>query len=74
MRFVFGVGTKLFIWETTIGQVAMRTTEDSPDEEEEDFKEAPPQDPHGTLNAHLELSPQAVYGEAKARRFGFHGS
>lgn len=75
MRIVFGFGTKLYIWESSIGKVRMKTAGDASGEgeDEEDFSEAPPQDPHGTLSAHLELSPQVVYGQAKARRFGFHG-
>ena len=72
MRFVFGVGSKLFFWETTLKKVAMRTSDDD-SEEEEDFKAAPPMDPHGTLNCHAELSPQAIFDGASVRRFGFHG-
>lgn len=73
MRIVFGVGSKLYIWESTVGQVRMKAAGDAAgtEDEDDDFKESPPQDPHGTLSAHCELSPQAVYGEAKARRFGF---
>jgi hypothetical protein len=73
MRIVFGVGTRLFIWETSVSRVAMRTTGDSDEECDDDFKPAPPMDPHGTLSSHCEISPQAIYGEVNVRRFGFHG-
>jgi len=74
MRIVFGFGSKLYIWESSIGKVRMKAVGGESAEDEEEFEEAPPQDPHGTLSSHCELSPQVVYGEAKARRFGFHGS
>jgi len=74
MRFIFGVGSKLFVWETSVAKVKMRIAGDAPDEdgEEEEFEPAPPQDPHGTLSSHLELSPQVIYDSAQEkRRFGF---
>ena len=76
MRFVFGVGSKLFFWETSLKKVTMRTSDDSSDEDEEDFKPAPPQDPHGTLSSHLEISPHAIMDtedSARVRKFGFSG-
>jgi len=73
MRFLFGIGSKLFVWDSSITKVTMRLQGANDDDEEEEFEETPPQDPHSTVNAHMELSPQAVYGEARARRFGFHG-
>jgi hypothetical protein len=70
MRIVFGVGSRLFFWETSLKKVHMRTNDDSDDEAEE-FEHAPV-DPHGTLNCHMEISPTAVYGSASAeRKFGF---
>lgn len=72
MRFIFGVGGKLFVWETSVAKVKMRVAGEAPEEEEEEFEPAPPQDPHGTLSSHLELSPQVIYeGAQEKRRFGF---
>lgn len=73
MRFIFGVGGKLFVWETSVAKVKMRVAGEAPEEEEEEeFEQAPPQDPHGTLSSHLELSPQVIYeGAQEKRRFGF---
>lgn len=73
MRFIFGIGSKLFVWETSIAKVAMRVAGEAPElDDDEEFETAPPQDPHGTLSSHCELSPAVVYDSAKAtRRFGF---
>jgi hypothetical protein len=75
MRFIFGIGGKLFVWETSVARVTMRlagkSSEDD-DEGEEDFKHIP-QDPHGTNGAHLEISPDAIGAYGK-RRIGFSGS
>lgn len=73
MRFIFGVGTKLFIWETSVSKVRMHVSGDTAEGEEDNdtFEAAPPQDPHSTLNSHLEISPQAIMDGASARRFGF---
>jgi hypothetical protein len=71
MRFFFGVGTKLFMWDTSVAKVNMRVS-GGDDEDEEGYEQAPPMDPHSTLNCHAELSPNAVYGgSASARRMGF---
>lgn len=70
MRFIFGIGSKLLIWDTTVAKVKM-AVRGADDEEEEEFEEAPPVDPHGTLSAHTELSPHAIFDGATARRFGF---
>jgi hypothetical protein len=71
MRVVFGVGSRLFFWETSLKKVHMSVNGGSEDEAEE-FEQAPPMDPHGTLSSHMEISPTAVYGSAKAeRKFGF---
>ena len=73
MRIIFGIGSKLFVWESSVSKVAMRVASESSDtEDEEDYKAAPPQDPHGTLSSHCEISPAVLYDSAKAdRRFGF---
>lgn len=72
MRFIFGVGGKLFVWETSVAKVKMRVAGEASEEEDEEFEPAPPQDPHGTLSSHLELSPQVIYeGAQEKRRFGF---
>lgn len=74
MRLIFGIGSKLLVWETSLARVTMRVAGKSPDdeEEEEDFKHVP-QDPHSTNGAHLELSPDAIGAYGK-RRMGFSGS
>lgn len=74
MRLIFGIGSKLLVWETSITRVTMRVAGKSPDdsEEEEDFKHIP-QDPHSTNGAHLELSPDAI-GTYGKRKMGFGGS
>ena len=72
MRFLFGVGSRLFVWDTSVTKVSMRISDGGKsDDEEEEFEEAPPVDPHGTLSSHCELSPQAIFDGASARRFGF---
>lgn len=74
MRIIFGIGSKLFVWETSVSKVGMRVAGESQADEEEEFEPAPPQDPHGTLSSHCEISPAVLYDTAKAgRRFGFHG-
>lgn len=70
MRFLFGVGKRLFVWDTSVTKVSMRIAGDDTEEEDEEFESAPV-DPHGTLSSHCELSPQAIFDGAKARRFGF---
>ena len=74
MRLIFGVGSKLFIWETKVSKVAMRIAGEAgeTEEEEEDFKHVP-QDPHSTNGAHLEISPSAIGAYGK-RKMGFSGS
>lgn len=74
MRLIFGIGSKLLVWETSVAKVSMRIAGDTtePDEEEEDFKHIP-QDPHSTNGAHLEISPEAIGAYGK-RRMGFSGS
>lgn len=75
MRIIFGIGSRLFVWETSVSKVAMRIAGSSEENDNDEFEPAPPQDPHGTLNCHAELSPSVVYDSAKAgKRFGFHGS
>ena len=77
MRIVFGIGSRLWFWETTLKKAVVRGSSGAEDEEDEDdFKAAPPQDPHGTLSAHCEISPSAVMdgARARARKFGFYGS
>jgi hypothetical protein len=74
MRFIFGVGSRLFIWDTSVSRVAMRVTGGHDEEDEEEFKEAPPMDPHSTNGAHMEISPSVMFDTGKARRMGFHGS
>lgn len=69
MRFLFGVGSKMFIWDTSVTKVTMRIA-GGETEEEEEFESAPV-DPHGTLSSHCELSPQAIFEGGSARRFGF---
>lgn len=72
MRLLFGVGSKLFIWNTHVTKVSMKFASDIEEEEpEEEFEQAPPQDPHSTVGAHCELSPQAIFEGASERRFGF---
>lgn len=72
MRLIFGIGSRLFVWESSVSKVRMKLAGESGEEES---PEAPVPDPHGTVNAHCELSPQAIFEGAKApRRFGFHGS
>lgn len=72
MRIVFGIGDRLYFWESTVKRALVRGSSSAGDEEDEDFEQAPPVDPHGTLSAHMEISPTAVYMGAKARRkFGF---
>lgn len=71
MRFLFGVGSKMFIWDTSVTKVTMRVAGSSDAEDDEEFEQAPPVDPHGTLSSHCELSPQAVFEGGSARRFGF---
>jgi len=74
MRLILGAGSKLFVWETSVTKVKMRIAGEASGEAEEEFEQSPPQDPHGTLSSHLELSPHAVYEGAQAkRRFGFGG-
>ena len=75
MRFLFGVGSRLFVWETSVAKVCMRIAGDGAepdDEDEEDFKHIP-QDPHSTNGAHLEISPDAIGAYGK-RKMGFYGS
>lgn len=75
MRLIFGAGSKLFVWETSVSKVTMRlagAAADDESEEEEDFKHVP-QDPHGTNGAHLEISPDAIGAYGK-RKMGFSGS
>ena len=75
MRLIFGVGSKLFVWETSITRVTMRLAGASAEDDEEDgedFKHIP-QDPHSTNGAHLELSPDAIGAYGK-RKMGFSGS
>ena len=72
MRLLFGVGSKLFIWNTAVTKVNMKFASDEEDESEEEFEQAPPQDPHSTVGAHCELSPHAIFeGASATRRFGF---
>lgn len=73
MRIIFGIGSKLFVWESSVSKVAMRVAGAASEaaDDEEEFKSAPPQDPHGTLSSHCEISPAVMYDSAKARRFGF---
>lgn len=66
------MGSRLFVWETSLNKVAMRVAGEQAAETEE-FEQAPPVDPHGTLSAHMEISPTAVMDGA-VRKFGFHGS
>ena len=74
MRIVFGIGSRLYFWETTLKKAVVRGSSDAgEDDETEEFAAAPPQDPHGTLSAHCEISPSAVMDGANARRFGFGG-
>lgn len=70
MQFVFGVGSKLFVWETSLSRVRVKGSGEVSDAK---FEQAPV-DPHGTLSSHLEISPQAVFEGASQRRFGFCGS
>lgn len=74
MRLIFGVGSHLLIWDTSVSKVTMRVTSSTADDgdEEEDFKHVP-QDPHSTNSAHLEISPDAIGAYGK-RKMGFHGS
>lgn len=69
MRIIFGAGSRLFIWETSVSKVKMAMG----GEAEETFDQVP-QDPHSTVSAHTEISPHAIYDGASIRRFGFHGS
>lgn len=69
MKFIFGAGRHLFVWETSFAKAVVRATEDAA---AEDFEQVPV-DPHGTNGAHMELSPEAVF-LGGTRRFGFHGS
>jgi hypothetical protein len=72
MRIVFGFGSNLFFWEGSFKRAQMRTNSSSGDEEGEEFEQPPPVDPHGTLSAHMEISPTAVYmGDSAERKFGF---
>jgi len=74
MRFIFGIGSRLLVWETSMTRVTMKLASQSAEEgdEEEDFKHIP-QDPHGTNGAHLEISPDAI-GAFGKRKMGFSGS
>jgi hypothetical protein len=74
MRFIFGMGTKLLVWETSVAKVSMRIAGEpaEDDDYEEDFKHIP-QDPHSTNGAHLEISPDAIGAYGK-RKMGFSGS
>ena len=65
MKIIFGVGSHLFIWESSIAKVVIKTTEDALDS----FEQLPV-DPHGTLSSHLEISPDAIGAYGK-RRMGF---
>jgi hypothetical protein len=49
----------------------MRIAGDTAEDEEEDFEHVP-QDPHSTLSAHLEISPDAIGAYGK-RKMGFSG-
>lgn len=70
MRFIFGWGNKLFVWENSVARVAMRVAGEAAEEGEE-LEEPLSHDPHSTVSAHCELSPAVVYDTAKAKRFGF---
>lgn len=70
MRLIFGVGTKLFIWETSISRVTMRVAGSEVEDDEEEECKHIPQDPHSTVSAHLEISPDAIGAYGK-RKMGF---
>jgi len=75
MRLIFGIGSRMLVWETSVAVVRMRLAgapAEDDEEDGEDFKHIP-QDPHSTNGAHLELSPDAIGAYGK-RKMGFSGS
>jgi hypothetical protein len=72
MRLILGFGTKMYIFEPKLTVVLLKE-KDEEAEAEEEFEHVP-QDPHSTVMAHLEISPEAIGFGASSRRFGFHGS
>lgn len=71
MRFIVGMGSRLWVWETSVTPVLMRTRADDDSEDHDNTA----MDPAGSVNAHMELSPHALHdGATDPRRFGFYGS
>lgn len=68
MKIVFGVNSRLYVWEIGISRLMVRSSS-----EEESAEEPVGIDPHGTVSAHMEISPDAIGAYGK-HRFGFHGS
>lgn len=73
MRFLFGIGTKLLVWETSVTKVSMRLSGEATEPDEEEEFQHVPQDPHSTNSAHLEISPDAIGAYGK-KKMGFSGS
>lgn len=70
MKLIFGIGSHLYIWDTSVAKVQMQVRGAGSEDSEEEFESAPT-DPHGTLSSHLEISPSAIYEGANEWRFGF---
>lgn len=70
MRLTLGLGSKLWVWETSVTALSLKFSND-----EDETEEPQTIDHTGTLSAHLELSPHAIIdGVPGARRFGFYGT
>jgi hypothetical protein len=74
MRLIIGFGTKMYIFEPKLTVVLLKEKDGEAEAEEEEEFEHLPQDPHSTVMAHMEISPEAIGFGASSRRFGFHGS
>ena len=69
MQLIFGFGSRLYVWKASLTKAAVQAVGEQA-ADDEDYEHVP-QDPHSTLSAHLEISPDAIYAGAQARRFGF---
>jgi hypothetical protein len=71
VQLTFGVGSKLWMWTTSVTTLHIKLNSDDHEEEEELISTV---DPAGTVHAHTEISPHAVMeGATDPRRFGFYG-
>lgn len=74
MKLIFGTGSRLYVWETSLAKANVVNGQDG-EAEMPEAGENPPVDPHGTLHVMAEISPHAVdEGARDPRRFGFYGS